>query len=227
MTRTEDATRRALVRWCDQRLTREYGDQVPPRRRPDPLDELVLTVLSQNTNDVNRDRAYSELRRRWPTWDQVLAAPVSEVEDAIRVGGLARQKSARLQAILREIREREGALSLARLCRLSREDALAYLYSFKGVGDKTAAIVLLFCCGEPVFPVDTHIFRVSRRLGLAPERATAGQAHEIMGAVVPAEAMYRLHLNLIEHGRRTCHPRKPECERCCLRSKCPSAFKVN
>jgi endonuclease III len=222
----EARTKRALVRWCDGRLRQEFGDRVPPRPRPDPLDELVLTVLSQNTNDVNRDRAYAELRRRWPRWEDLLAADVAEIEDAIRGGGLARQKSARIQAMLRGIADREGKLSLERLRELPRAEALAYLYSFKGVGAKTAAIVMLFACGVPVFPVDTHVLRVGKRLGLLPAPADADQAHEIMGALVPDERMYRFHINLIAHGRATCHARKPECGSCCLRMKCPSAFKV-
>jgi endonuclease-3 len=216
----------AMARWIQARLLKEYGDQAPPEPRTDPLDELALTLLSQNTNDRNRDRAYAALRRRFPTWDDVADAPVGKVEDAIRVGGLARQKSARLQAMLREIRKREGRLDLSRICGMERDEALDYLYSFKGVGRKTAAIVLLFSCGVPVLPVDTHIHRVSRRLGLTPTKADADRAHDVLDALVPDAMKYAFHINMIAHGRRVCHPRKPECAGCCLNKKCPSAFRI-
>lgn len=216
---------RSLVKWCDKKLLAEYGDKVRPEKRPDPIDELVLTVLSQNTNDVNRDRAYQGLRARFPSWEEVMAAPVEQVEEAIRVGGLARQKSARIKQMLVGIREREGSLSLRRICGMPLVRAREYLHSFKGVGDKTAAIVLLFCCGKPVFPVDTHIHRISKRLGLAPEKADAAKAHRIMGEIVPEGIMYRLHINMIQHGRKICRARKPDCGACCLKAKCPSAGK--
>ncbi len=217
----------ARIRWIDGKLLLEYGDKVPPEPRPSPLDELVLTVLSQNTNDVNRDRAYGSLRERFPSWEDVLAAPREEVEEAIRVGGLAATKSANIRKMLADIKKREGALDISRVCGMDTEDALDWLYSFKGVGEKTAAIVLLFCCGKPVFPVDTHILRVSGRLSLIPGGAGAKKAHEIMGEAVPDEMMYRFHINLIEHGRAVCKARKPKCGSCCLNPKCPSAFKVN
>ena len=167
------------------------------------------------------------MRGRLPTWEAVAAAPRGQVEELIRTGGLARQKSERIQAMLGVIREREGGLNLRRLCRLPMDEAKQYLRSLKGVGEKTAAIVLLFSCGMPAFPVDTHVLRVGKRLGLIPARATADQAHKLLGPTVPEDLMYRFHLNLIEHGRRICHPRKPACLECCLSKKCPSAFKVN
>jgi endonuclease-3 len=216
-----------FIVWCDRSLAREYGDKARPKRRTPPLAELVLTVLSQNTNDRNRDRAFGELTRRFPSWEDVLAAPAESVEDAIRVGGLARQKSRRIQAMLHEIKRREGRLDLRRICRMSREDALSYLYSFKGVGRKTAAIVLLFSCGKPVFPVDTHIFRLSGRLGLLPEKSNPDKAHDVMDELVPDEIKYRFHINMIEHGRNICGARKPLCEDCCLSKKCPQAFRID
>jgi len=216
----------ASISWLDRKLVAAYGDRVRPRRPPDPLDELVLTVLSQNTNDRNRDRAYQSLRGRLPTWEDVAAAPREEVVGLIRVGGLARQKSERIQAMLGVIREREGTLSLRRLCGLPADEAKAYLRSLKGVGEKTTAIVMLFACGMAAFPVDTHILRVGKRLGIIPTRATADQAHAHLLPRVPAELMYRFHINLIEHGRRVCHPRKPACTGCCLSIKCPSASKA-
>jgi endonuclease-3 len=226
MAGTDIKRKRALVKWCDNKLKEEYGDR-KPGQRPDPLRTLVLTVLSQNTNDVNRDRAFKELEQRFPGWEDVLAAPVSEVEEAIRSGGLAKQKSARIQAMLAEIKEREGGLDLKRICRMPRDRALDYLYSFKGVGKKTAAIVLLFSCGVPVFPVDTHIFRLGKRLYLVPANKTANKAHDLMDELVADGAKYRFHINMIEHGRNVCHPRKPECGSCCLNAKCKSAFKIN
>lgn len=221
--RKKEQEQGTLIRWLDRELAAAYGDRVRPRRPPDPLDELILTVLSQNTNDVNRDRAYSALRGRLPSWEAVAAAPREEVEELIRTGGLARQKSERIQAMLGIIREREGGLTLRRLCRMPMAEAKEYLRSLKGVGEKTTAIVLLFSCGMPAFPVDTHILRVGKRLGIIPARATADQAHEHLRPRVPAELMYRFHINLIEHGRRVCHPRKPACRGCCLSEKCPGA----
>lgn len=215
--------KRALVRKLDKLLQKEHGDKVPPPGGTDPLDELVLTVLSQNTNDKNRDRAYNELRKRFPAWENVMDARPLDIEDAIRVGGLAKQKSERIKAMLAEIKRREGKLDLGRICEMPRDEALAYLYSFKGVAEKTAAIVMLFSCGEPVFPVDTHIFRVSKRLGLMPEKDDAKKAHKAMGELVPDNIMYRFHINLIEHGRAICSPAKPKCGECCLSRECPSA----
>jgi endonuclease III len=213
----------AFIRWLDKSLLKEYGDKPVPETRPDPLDELVLTVLSQNTNDVNRDRAYEKLRKKYPSWEKVAKAPAEKIEDEIRVGGLAGQKSRRIKKMLLEIKKREGDFDLSRICEMPRQEALSYLYSFKGVGEKTAAIVLLFCCGVPVFPVDTHIHRLSKRFGLVPVDANAKKAHEIMGDLVPDKIMHRFHINVIEHGRAVCRARKPDCPDCCLIKKCPSA----
>ncbi len=221
----EEKKKRELARWCDRRLQKEYGDRTP-EETPDPLDTLILTVLSQNTNDVNRDRAYKALRAGLPRWEDVLEARPAKIEKLIRVGGLAKQKSVRIKAMLEQIKEREGKLDLQRVCKMPVESALEYLYSFQGVGEKTAAIVLLFSCGKPVFPVDTHIRRISGRLGLVPEKKSAAEAHRIMGELVAPEAYYRFHLNLIDHGRRICRARKPMCEECCLKLKCPSANRI-
>jgi len=203
-------------------LARVYGvKRIPPRpARPPALDELVLTILSQNTNDRNRDRAWNSLRQRFPGWEDVLEARRRDLVAAIRVGGLAEQKAARIQAALRRIQEEEGSFSLERLCGRPLAEARNYLLSFQGVGDKTAAVVLLFSCGRPVFPVDTHVLRVSNRLGLIPEKATAALAHERLGRLVPGKKMYEFHLNLIAHGRAVCRAAKPDCPRCCLKSRC-------
>lgn len=220
----DDTEKRKLANWCDDRLKNEYGDKAP-EGNPDPLDTLILTVLSQNTSDVNRDRAYEALRKDLPFWEDVLRARPAKVEKLIRPGGLAKQKSARIKAMLAEIKKREGKLDLKTVCTMPVEQALEYLYSFKGVGEKTAAVVLLFACGKPVFPVDTHVLRLARRLGLVPETSNANHAHRIMGELVEPPAYYRFHVNLIEHGRRICRARKPQCPGCCLNLKCPSAFR--
>jgi len=203
-------------------LARVYGaKRLPARRaRPPALDETILTILSQNTNDLNRDRAWRSLREKFPRWEDVLAAPRKDLVAAIRKGGLAGQKAERIQALLGRIREQEGSFSLERLCRLPREEAREYLLSFKGVGDKTAACVLLFSCGRPAFPVDTHVLRLCRRLGLIPEKASAREAHQRLGRLVPENKMYEFHLNLIAHGRAVCRAPKPDCPRCCLKSRC-------
>jgi len=212
----------ARIQFYIAALAAVYGAKRPPprRARPPALDELVLTILSQNTNDLNRDRAWHSLRQRFPSWEDVLGAKHREVVAAIRVGGLAEQKAVRIQAALARIKEEQGAFSLERLCRLPLQEAHDYLLSFNGVGDKTAAVVLLFSCGKPAFPADTHVLRVSRRLGLIPEKATAHEAHEKLGRLVPENKMYEFHLNLIAHGRAVCRAQKPDCPRCCLNSRC-------
>lgn len=203
-------------------LEREYGVPKPePHRRADPLDELVLTILSQNTNDVNRDRAFDSLRERFPTWEDVAKARNSSVEAAIRVGGLAEQKSSRLQAALEWIRQRFGEYSLEGLRDLPSEEVYDLLTALEGVGPKTASIVLLFSLGRPYFPVDTHIHRVTTRLGLTPQKADANKAHEILKDVFPKEKYFSIHLNIIAHGRKICSARSPKCSACALRKLCP------
>jgi endonuclease-3 len=176
--------------------------------------------MSQNTNDVNRDRAFKRLRQRFPSWDQVRDASMEEVVDAIRPAGLANQKAPRIQNALRRITEERGKLSLDFLADLPLEEARAWLLSFQGVGPKTAAIVLLFSLGRPAFPVDTHVHRVSRRLGLIGERTSAEKAHTLLEAQVPPQWFYAFHVNVIRHGRQVCHARRPKCERCVLSDLC-------
>ena len=189
-------------------------------RRVAPLDELVLTILSQHTSDSNRDRAYASLRRRFPRWDQVLRARPASIEEAIRVGGLARTKSRVLQDVLRAVRRDQGRLDLSILRRLPLDEAKRYLLALKGVGEKTACCVLLFSCGRPAFPVDTHIHRVTRRLGWVPRRATPAAAHAILARLIPEGRYLAAHLNLIALGRRVCRARSPDCPRCPLRARC-------
>ncbi|NPV69296.1 MAG: endonuclease III [Firmicutes bacterium] len=186
----------------------------------DPLDVLILTLLSQATNDRNSGRAFRRLKQRFPTWDRVLEASEAEIEEAIRVGGLARQKAARIKGILRAVLERTGSFSLEFLRDWDTDAVWEYLTSLEGVGPKTAACVALFSLGRPAFPVDTHILRVSKRLGLVDEKASAEKAQEHLQKTIPPEMSMDLHLGLIEHGRRTCRPSKPGCHECRLRTAC-------
>ncbi len=202
-----------------QRLLDHYG--YPEWRTPlPPVDELVSTILSQNTNDTNRDRGFNALVTKFPTWEQVRDAPEAEVIEAIRVAGLANQKGPRIQAVLRQITEMRGSLDLDFLKELTPAEATAWLTQFKGVGLKTAAIVLQFSLGMPAFPVDTHIHRISGRLGLRPETMSAESAHAHLAALLPPEAYYPAHLNIIRLGREICAARKPKCEVCPLQDLC-------
>ena len=202
-------------------LERTYG---PKTWWPDEdvLSQLIKTILSQNTSDVNSLRAYGQLRRRFPAWDEVHRAPRRRVADTIRSGGLADIKAARIKAILRHIyREHpDGDLSFLEGWPTGR--IREYLERFEGVGEKTIACVLLFALGRPVMPVDTHVRRVSQRLGLIPPETDAARAHRLLQKVVPASLVYSFHLNLIEHGRTICRARKPLCERCPLGKRCPA-----
>lgn len=191
-------------------------------RRPqrDPLSELIETVLSQHTSDANSVRAFEQLRASFPCWELVRDAPVERVAEAIRSAGLANIKAPRLQEILRTLSQRYGRLDLDFLAHMPLPEAKAVLRSLPGVGPKTAACVLLFALGRPAFPVDTHVYRVSQRLGLIDHRTTAEQAHEILEQLVPAEAVYTFHMNLIAHGRWVCRAQRPRCEACTLREEC-------
>ena len=205
-----------------RRLRRAYGPLRPPRRRS-PLDELILTVLSQNTNDVNRDRAWASLRRRFPRWEHVAAAPERDVVEAIRVGGLANTKAPRIQAILRAVRDREGGFDLGWMRRAPDERVRDYLGSLPGVGPKTVACVLAFSLERPALPVDTHVHRVAGRLALIPPGIAPGPAHPAIEAVVPARQRVPLHVALINLGRDVCRAGRPACEECVLVDLCPSA----
>jgi endonuclease III len=216
---------RERVRRVRDRLREVYG---VPRMRPHrhPIAELILTVLSQSTNDRNRDVAYLRLRARMSTWEQVRDAPLSEVEEAIRPGGISKVKSARIQAILRAIsddpREPRHPLSLDWLERAPLAEGRDYLVSLPGVGRKTAACVLLFAYGLRDVPVDTHVSRVGMRLELLRPGAPFEQLHDEMLALTPPGQELELHVNLLRHGRRTCHARSPACEECALARMCPS-----
>jgi endonuclease III len=185
-----------------------------------PLDELISTILSQNTNDTNRDRAYLSLRSHFSSWEAVRDAPQGEVIDAIRPAGLANQKGPRIQAVLREITQETGDLNLDFLRDMSTSEARAWLMKFNGVGPKTAAIVLLFSLDKPAFPVDTHIYRVTGRIGLRPENMNAEQAHQHLEQVFPPATYYAAHLNIIRLGREICQARQPKCTQCPLKDLC-------
>jgi endonuclease-3 len=202
-------------------LVQAYG-KLALRPDGDPLGGLVGTILSQHTSDVNSARAYQQLVATFPTWEQVRDAPTEQVAQAIRSGGLANMKAPRIQEVLRVLTERlRGAsLSLDSLVTLPLAEARAYLRSLPGVGPKTAACVLLFSLGMPAFPVDTHVLRTSKRLGLIGSKVSADQAHVIFEAIVPGDWAYPLHVNLIQHGRRVCHAQRPDCEHCPLRLEC-------
>ena len=199
-------------------LLAEYGDH--PWHPRDPVATLVSTILSQNTNDVNRDQAFERLRARFPTWEKVRDAGLEELVEAVRPAGLAPTKAPRIQEALHRITGERGELSLGFLADLPLEEARAWLLGISGVGPKTAAIVLLFALGKPAFPVDTHVHRVAWRLGLIPDRISREKAHELLEAHVPPEIYYTFHLNLIAHGRAICHARTPECARCILQDHC-------
>lgn len=201
------------VRYIIQNLERAYG--VPENSPPsDPLDMLVEIILSQATSDTNSARTFAALKRRFPTWDAVLRARPSTLADTIRSGGLANQKAAVIRDVLRQIKDLHGTLDLAFLHQLPNQEAVAYLSQFRGIGPKTVACTLLFACGKEVFPLDTHIFRILRRIGLIPQKCTDRRAHEIMNRLVPNGKFYSFHVNLIRHGRTLCRPRDPACERC-------------
>lgn len=200
-------------------LLSAFGE--PIWRNPLPaIDELVSTILSQNTNDINRDRGFNALRAKFPTWEQVRDAESSDVIDAIRPAGLANQKGPRIQQVLKAITEERGSLDLSFLAELPLEEARSWLTKFNGVGPKTAAIVLCFSLNIPAFPVDTHVYRVTGRIGLRPQKLTVEQAHPYLEAVFPPQTYYAAHLNLIRLGREICTARKPLCMNCPIVKLC-------
>ena len=207
------------INYILQNLKTVFG--VPkPHRGLDPLDVLIETILSQSTTNANSDRAFASLKRRFPSWDQAMRARVSSIENAIRAGGLAKQKSARIKDLLVEIHRRRGSLDLSFLGTAPIDEAKEFLNSLKGVGPKTVACTLLFACNRPVFPIDTHIFRIARRLGLIPVKCSDEEAHRLMGEMIPKKRYFEAHINLIRLGRRVCRPINPSCEQCCLVDYC-------
>ncbi len=209
-----------IIREVQRRLRAQQGELGLSQPMP-ILDQVVGTVLSQHTSDVNSGRAFARLKARFPAWEQVAHAPVEEIEDAIRCGGLARQKARRIKEILNAIGEREGRVDLSRLHDLGDVAAESYLTSLPGVGPKTAACVLAFSMGRAAFPVDTHVHRVVTRLGWIPAGTTAEKAYQLVAPRVPAGIRYDLHLALIRHGRTVCLARRPRCAGCVLLDLCP------
>jgi endonuclease-3 len=207
------------IRAVQRRLRSRQGAFTPKPRLP-IIDEVVATVLSQHTSDVNSERAYGQLKARFPHWEQVLDAAPEDVADAIRSGGIADQKARRIQQILAAVEEREGRLDLGRLYDLDDAAVEAYLVSLPGVGPKTAACVLVFSMGRAAFPIDTHVHRVATRLGWIPPKTSAEKTYRLLAPQVPPEIRYDLHLALITHGRTVCQARQPRCDACVLRDLC-------
>ena len=204
-------------------LTEAYGPRVwrAENYLDDILGALVATVLSQNTSDLNSGRAYASLKQAFPGgWDDVRTATITAVADAIRGGGLANIKAPRIQAILQDVYERSGRTDLDHIRAWDDAAIRDYLRSFHGVGAKTAACVLMFNLGRPVLPVDTHVHRVSQRIGLIGPTVTADQAHDLLPRLLDDDQIYPFHVHLIEHGRRCCHSRGPACAACPLQGEC-------
>ena len=204
-------------------LETEYG---PREWRPDgdPLDVLIGTILSQNTSDTNSGRALASLKATFDSWEAAAQAPAQHIAHAIRCGGLSQIKAVRIKHVLEQIQEEQGRISLDALRLMSMAEAEEYLMRMPGVGHKTASCVLLFSLGKPSMPVDTHVFRVAKRLGLIDSRTSAQKAHNLLQERVPPARIYQLHVHMIEHGRRVCHARRPSCNNCILRGICPSSL---
>jgi endonuclease-3 len=200
-------------------LRQVYGD-LQWSAQQSAMDELISCILSQSTTDLNRDRGFAGLKNRFPTWQDVVDAPTSEVVDAIRVAGLANQKAPRIQDALNYIYQERGEYNIDFLKDIPLDEAKAWLTQMRGIGPKTAAIVLCFAFGLPAFPVDTHVHRVGRRIGFAPEKMAADAMHDVMEAIVPDDQHYAFHIYLIQHGRDTCTARRAYCERCPLTAYC-------
>jgi endonuclease-3 len=204
------------------RLRRRFGPLEPPRRW-DPLEELILTVLSQNTSDLNSERAFESMRRRWPTWEALSVAPETDLADAIRPGGLANTKAPRILAILHRIQERDGSFDLSWMRDADDATVTDYLLSLPGVGPKTAACVLAFSLGRDAIPVDTHVFRVAKRLGYIGDKTDAVAAHRVLERAIPPKLRVPMHVGLIRLGREICKPGRPRCEQCPLQDLGPTA----
>ena len=200
-------------------LKGKYGEPIW-RQHLLPVDELVCTILSQSTTDANRDKGFYALKAQYPDWNSVMDAPEAAIVAAIRPAGLANQKGPRIQAALRTVYDDQGEISLDFLNDLSLDEAKQWLVSIKGVGPKTAAIILLFAFNRPAFPVDTHVHRISKRLGIIGSKVTADKAHDLLENSGRPKTYYAMHLNLIRHGRETCTARQPKCDSCVLQDVC-------
>ncbi|MBI4727225.1 endonuclease III [candidate division TA06 bacterium] len=215
----KNKTRTDQISRVHRRLIECYGLPAPKTYHR-ILDALIETILSQNTSDINSHRAHLSLKKRFPGWKEAVSARPQAIATVIRTGGLAGIKSRRISKLLKLINEEQGLVSLEYLKKLSPEQAYHKLLSYDGVGPKTAACTLLFGAGMPVFPVDTHVYRVCQRLGWARPKESAESFQERIGVIIPPAQVFNLHVNLISHGRQTCQPRLPDCSRCCLREYC-------
>ncbi|MBN2410749.1 endonuclease III [candidate division KSB1 bacterium] len=205
-----------------ERLEKAFG--IPKwKGKGKPLDSLILTILSQSTNDRNRDMAYTRLKERFPDWMSVMNAPVEKIVDAIRPAGLGNQKSVRIKDVLKWVYDTYGTFDLHFLCDRDPEEVIHTFLQLKGVGIKTISVVLMFTCGVDIFPVDTHVHRICRRLGLVPDKTSAEKTHHLMQSIVPAGKSYSLHMNFLKLGRTICLARKPKCAVCPVNTLCPSA----
>jgi endonuclease-3 len=213
-----DEPRKKAARVC-KILTKEYGEEVSERKLP-PIDELVMTILSQHTNDINMYRAFESLKATYPTWEEVLDAPQNELAKSIYSSGMYNLKAKRIQATLREINERVGHLDLSLLEEMEIPEAKEWLTSLHGVGPKTAAIVLLFSLGLPVLPVDTHVWRITKRLGIIDTKVSREKAHDLLEDIVPRKCIPSLNKNLVRHGREVCKSMNPRCDECILNGVC-------
>ncbi|MFW9961513.1 MAG: endonuclease III domain-containing protein [Candidatus Thorarchaeota archaeon] len=200
-------------------LVRKYGKTVSERKLP-PVDELIMTILSQHTSDTNMLKAFESLKKKYASWEEVLVAPQDELADVIRSSGMFNLKTKRIQSTLREINDRVGRLDLSILENMPLPEAKKWLTSLHGVGPKTAAIVLLFSFGRPTLPVDTHVWRVTKRIGIISQNVSREQAHELLEQVVPKDCIQSLNNNLVRHGRDICKAQRPQCEICFLSDIC-------
>lgn len=202
-----------------QKLITVYGEPTWQPHNP-PVDELVCTILSQATSDINRDKGFNALKAQYPTWEAVIDAPPEDVVAAIHSAGLANQKGPRIQAALSHIQRERGAITLDFLADMPLADAKKWLTDIQGIGPKTAAIILLFSFNRPVFPVDTHVHRITKRIGLIDPKVNANKAHDLLAAIGDPATFYPMHINQISHGRQICRARNPHCEICPLQDDC-------
>ena len=202
-------------------LEQEYGHrQWQPDR--DPMDVLIETMLSQNTSDVNSGRAFASLKASFDSWEALASAPAEHIAQVIKPGGLSQIKAVRIKQALEQIEKEQGRISLVALKLMNMAEVEDYLMRLPGVGHKTARCVLLFSLGKPSLPVDTHVFRVAKRLGLIDSRTSVEKAHSLLQKQVPPPKVYQFHVHMIEHGRRICHAQRPGCSRCIFRGTCPN-----
>ena len=204
-------------------LEQEYGSR-KWHAEGNPIDVLIETILSQNTSDANSGRAFASIKASFNSWEAVASAPIEHIARAIKSGGLFQIKAARIKQVLEQIEKEQGRISLDSLKSKTMAEAEDYLMRLPGIGHKTASCVLLFSLGKPSLPVDTHVFRVAKRLGLIDSKTSIEKAHSLLQKQVPPSKVYQFHIHMIEHGRRICRARQPRCNRCILRCTCPSSL---